>query len=117
MFHGAERGTSKSEDEGRVAGPDRAVMAAVVADILGAAADSATALCFRAEIVVSLRSRGKQLQHDDRTNDTGFVPLGSGASGSHGGDGGVIGVGEKEVWTVGTVSVPVPSLLSAPPAW
>lgn len=64
------------------------------------------------EVAVSLRSRGKQLQHDERTNDTGFVPLGSGAPG----DGG-IGIGEKEVWAIGAVSVPVPSLLSAPPNW
>ncbi|CAM9831622.1 unnamed protein product [Ectocarpus sp. 12 AP-2014] len=100
----------------------------VVAELFGAPADSSTALCFRAqvhlpafsppslpaarnggggaggggvmEVAVCLRSRGKQ-RHDERANDTGFVALGSS---SRGGDGN----GEKEVWTVGKVAVPLP---------
>ncbi|CAM9623507.1 unnamed protein product [Ectocarpus sp. 4 AP-2014] len=100
----------------------------VVAEMFGAPADSSTALCFRAqvhlpafsppsmpvarnrggsaggggvmEVAVCLRSRGKQ-QHDERANDTGFVALGSSSRG-------VGGNGEKEVWTVGKVAVPLP---------
>ncbi|CAM9879088.1 unnamed protein product [Ectocarpus sp. 6 AP-2014] len=60
------------------------------------------------EVTVCLRSRGKQ-QHDERANDTGFVALGSSSRGGAdalGSGGG--GNGEKEVWTVGKVAVPLP---------
>jgi len=110
----------------------------VVAKTLGAAADSSTALCFRArvhlpalvlsvapnvaaaaasapgsamEVTVCLRSRGKLQLHEERVTSTGFVALGGP---DHGLGLGGVGGGEEEVWEVGKVSIPLPGLLSAP---
>lgn len=111
----------------------------VVAQTFGAAADLSTALCFRAKVhmpalvlsaapnvaaaaataaagggvmkvAVSLKSRGKQQQHEERATSTGFAALGS-----DGGNHGVgAGSGEEEMWAIGSVSVPLPALLSPP---
>ena len=119
------------------------VVCQVVAQTFGAAADSSTALCFRAqvhmpalvlstapnaaaaastgggevmEVAVSLRNRGKQQQHEERATSTGFAALGSdGGGNSHNGVG--AGSGEEEVWVVGTVSVPLPAILPPPGMW
>eukprot|EP00903_Cladosiphon_okamuranus_P011658 g10966.t1 len=118
----------------------------VVAQTFGAAADSSTALCFRAqvhmpslvvtaapnaaaaaaaaatagggvmEVAVSLRSRGKQQQHEERATTTGFAALGGDCgSGSNHGVG--AGSGEEEVWVVGTIHVPLPPSLPPPGRW
>lgn len=115
----------------------------VVAQTLGAAADSSTAICFRAqvhmpalvltaapiaaaaaaatggvvmEVAVSLRSRGKQQQREERATSTGFAALGG--DGGGGGNHGVgAGSGEEEVWVVGTVDVPLPASLPPPGMW
>lgn len=119
----------------------------VIAETFGAAADSSTVLCFRSQVhlpalvlpgvhnpaaatttagggsdggsvmkvAVSLRSRGKQQQHEERATSTGFAMLGSASGAAHGGVG--VGDGEREAWVIGTVSVPLPSLLPTTPAW
>lgn len=94
-----------------------------MAETFGTAADSRSAVCFRVEVLlpplegasrievaVSLKSLGKQ---DAAYSNTGFSPLGSSSCGH--GKGGMVGSsGEREVWMLGKVFIPLTNYQMAP---